>query len=46
MPLVAGQYLGPYEIQSLIGAGGLGRSIGRVIPVSAVTLLSRFYRPI
>jgi serine/threonine protein kinase len=24
MPVVAGQRLGPYEIQSLIGAGGMG----------------------
>ena len=34
MPLSAGTRLGPYEIQSLIGAGGMGEVIALSTPAS------------
>lgn len=35
MNLVAGQRLGPYEIFSALGAGGMGEEFARDIPVDA-----------
>jgi len=41
MSLVAGTRLGPYEIQSAIGAGGMARSTTQATPALRLTLEMR-----
>jgi hypothetical protein len=43
MSLSADERLGPYEILAQIGAGGMGRSIGRGTRGSIATLPSKFF---
>ena len=44
MALAAGTKLGPYEMQSPLGAGGRAKSIGLATPNSAAKSLSKFLR--